>query len=134
MSPATCLILADLVLAAHAALVLCVILMVPAAWVGRWRKWRWTANRWLRGAHLLTIAFIAVQSWLGRICPLTTLEMDLRRRAGDATYEMSFVQHWAERIFYPGWPLWAFIAAYSGFFALVLLTLRLAPVNWRGKK
>ena len=33
-------------------------------------------------------------AWIGMICPLTTWEMALRAKAGDATYSGSFIAHW----------------------------------------
>lgn len=131
MSPAHYLLLANLTLALHLCVVAFIVFMVPLAWAGRWRRWRWVGNRWLRAAHLLFIAFVAVQSWLGLVCPLTVLEMWLRHRAGDTTYDVPFVQHWLERVLYHRWPLWAFVAGYSGFFALVVATLWIVPVRWR---
>ena len=125
--------LANLTLALHVLLVVFVALMVPLAWLGRWRKWAWTGNRWLRGIHLLLIAFIAVQTWLGQVCPLTVWELWFRRQAGQEGYDKPFIQHWLERALYHSWPGWVFVAIYSGFFGLVVLTLWVAPVRWRVK-
>ena len=67
------------------------------------------------------------QAWAGVICPLTTLEMWLRRKAGQSAYEGSFIQHWMERILYYDAPEWVFTASYTAFGAAVLLSWALVP-------
>lgn len=131
MSAYAWLLLANLTLVSHMGVVAFIVLVVPLAWLGRWRNWQWVGNRWLRGIHLLCIAYVAVQSWLGLVCPLTVFEMWCRRQAGDATYDIPFVQHWLEQMLYPGWPAWVFVVAYSGFFGLVLVTLWGVKVRWK---
>ena len=53
------------------------------------------------------------------ICPLTTVEMALRARAGDATYTGSFIAHWLESLLYYQAPAWVFAACYTAFGAIV---------------
>jgi hypothetical protein len=65
---------------------------------------------------------VVAQAWLGVICPLTTLEMWLREKAGEATYAGSFVEHWLQDLLYYEAPPWVFVAAYSAFGLLVLAT------------
>lgn len=110
---------ADGVLVVHVGFVLFMVLGLLLILVGGWRGWRWVRNPWLRVAHLLGIAVVAGQAWLGRICPLTTLEMALRDRAGDATYAGSFVGHWLGRLLYFDAPMWAFAVAYTVFGLLI---------------
>jgi hypothetical protein len=76
--------------------------------------------RW-RVAHLLLMGFIALQAWLGALCPLTTWEQALRRRAGQAAYAGSFIEHWLSRLIFFEGPWWAFVAAYSAFAALMVV-------------
>ncbi len=52
--------------------------------------------------------------------PLTSWEMALRAKAGEAGYEGSFIQHWLQSILYYSAPDWVFIVAYTVFGALVL--------------
>ena len=63
---------------------------------------------------------VTLQSWFGVICPLTTWEMALRRRAGDATYAGEFIAHWLEQILYYRAPPWVFVVCYTIFAALVV--------------
>lgn len=63
---------------------------------------------------------MVLQSWLGVLCPLTTWEMALRERAGEATYSGSFIAHWLAAQLYVEAPPWAFTVAYTAFGLLVL--------------
>jgi hypothetical protein len=115
------LLAADAVLLLHVLFVIFVITGLVAVLVGRIAGWPWVRNWWFRILHLAAIGVVVLQAWLGRICPLTILEMWLREQAGDATYAGSFVSHWLESILYYRAPAWVFIAAYTAFAALVVL-------------
>ena len=78
---------------------------------------------WFRALHLLSITIIVVQSWLGVICPLTTLEMWLRQQAGMSTYEGGFIQYWLHQLLFYDAPDQVFIAAYGLFGFLVVLAM-----------
>ncbi len=114
--------LADAVLLLHFTFVAFVILGLLLTLVGGVAGWRWVRKLWFRLAHLAAIAVVVAQAWLGVICPLTTLEMWLRRQAGAASYEGSFIQHWLQRLLYYTAPEWVFILAYSLFGLAVLAT------------
>ena len=118
-------LLADLVLATHAALVMFVIGGLAAILVGNFRGWRFVNAWWFRAAHLAAIAVVAAQAWLGITCPLTTLESALRVKAGGAAYETSFIEHWLARFLYYDAPAWVFTAAYT------LFGLAVAAAWWR---
>ncbi len=60
---------------------------------------RWPRLAWL---HVPCFAWGALISLAGWICPLTPLENDLRRRAGEDGYAGSFVEHYILPILYPG--------------------------------
>ena len=111
--------LADAVLALHAGVVAFAVLGTIAILVGGWRHWAWVRRRGFRVAHLALVAVIALQAWLGRVCPLTTWEQALRNRAGQATYGESFMEHWLSRLIFFDAPWWIFVAAYTAFAALV---------------
>lgn len=126
MEPVLYRLLADAVLALHLAFVAFVVLGLPAIFIGR-RCWPWVRNRWLRLTHLLAIVVVALQAWLGLVCPLTTLEMMLRQRAGDASYAGAFIAHWMQRLLYYEAPMWVFALAYSAFGLLVLASWFMVP-------
>lgn len=113
---------ADALMALHLLVVLFVVGGLLYVWAGYRRHWP-GARAWpLRLAHLGSIGFVAVQAWLGRICPLTIWEMALRQRAGQTTHGDSFVAHWLSRLLYWEAPPWAFTTAYTLFGLAVLLT------------
>ena len=108
-------LLADAVLLLHFGVVLFVVAGLVAIVVGGWRGWRFARSLVFRIAHLAAIAFVVAQSWLGAVCPLTTLELWLRARAGDGTYGGSFIEHWVQRVLFYEAPSWVFTLAYSLF-------------------
>jgi len=114
------LIAADIVLLLHVLIVIFVVAGLIAIVVGGFRDWRWVRSPWFRWAHLLAIAVVTTQAWLGVICPLTTMEMALRSEAGGAVYSGSFIGHWLQTLLYYQAPPWLFIGAYSLFACLVL--------------
>ena len=112
--------LADTVLVVHFGIVVFVVGGLVLIIVGNAHRWRWVNAFGFRLVHLSAIAVIVVQSWLGEVCPLTTLESWLRVRAGSAAYERSFIEHWMQRLLYYEVPFWVFVVAYTLFALLVL--------------
>ena len=131
-NPTVYRLLADGLLLVHALFVLFVVGGLILFLFGGWRRWKWVRNRTLRVLHLLAIAFVIVQAWLGRICPLTAWEMALRHKAGAATYDGAFIAHWIERLLYYNAPMWVFALAYTLFGALVLASWWWVPPRRRG--
>ena len=111
---------ADAILVVHFAFVTFVVGGQLCVLVGYFRKWRWVRNPAFRLCHLLAIAVVVAQAWLGRYCPLTIWESRLRLAAGQPAYQGSFVQEWVGRLIYYDAPLWVFAVVYSLFGALVL--------------
>ena len=114
-------LLADAVLTLHVGVVLFVVGALVLVLVGNRRGWRWVNAWWFRLAHLAAIATVVAQAWAGVVCPLTTLEMWLRLRSGEAVYSGGFIAHWLGRLLYHDAPPWVFTAAYSAFALAVLL-------------
>lgn len=112
-------LLADLVLLLHFAVVLFVVGGLLLVIVGNRLNWRRVNALSFRLAHLAAIGIVVAQALLGQACPLTTLEMWLRRQAGEATYGASFIEHWVQRLLYYEAPSWVFTLAYSLFALLV---------------
>jgi len=124
-------IAADVVLAVHVGFVLFVILGLVLTLIGGVRGWSWVKNPWFRLGHLLAIGVVVAQAWLGEICRLTTLEMALRSRAGDAVYSGSFIAHWMETLLYYEAPLWVFAIGYTVFGLLVVASWFIVPPRRR---
>jgi len=77
--------------------------------------WEWVRNPWFRASHLAGVGLVVVQAWLGGVCPLTTLEMNLREKAGDETYHGTFIAHWLQKLLYYQAPPWVFVLTYTLF-------------------
>ena len=122
MTPSTYLLFADAVLLVHVGVALFVVGGLGCIVIGNRYGWQWVNDRCFRSAHLIAIAIIVAQAWLGAACPLTTLEMWLRSQAGDATYDGSFVGYWLQRLLYYDAPSWVFVLVYS-LFALVVVAV-----------
>ncbi len=114
--------LADAVLLVHFAVVLFVVGGLALILAGNAAGWGWVNRLWFRLVHLLAIAFVAIQAWLGQLCPLTILESWLRAQAGTLGYGgKGFIEHWLQTLIYFEAPWWVFTAAYTGFAVLVAL-------------
>jgi hypothetical protein len=116
------LFLANAVLALHVAIVVFVVGGLVAVIAGNLARWRWVNRLWFRLAHAAAIAVVAAEAWLGLTCPLTTLEMWLRERAGAPTYGGGFVEHWLHRLLYWDAPAWVFVLLYTVFAVAVAAT------------
>ena len=66
--------LADAVLVLHFGIVVFVVGGLVLVVAGNALRWRWVNAFGFRLAHLAAIAVVVAQSWLGEVCPLTTLE------------------------------------------------------------
>jgi Protein of Unknown function (DUF2784) len=120
-------VLADFVLVIHFAFALFVVIGLILVFAGYWRGWTWVRNTWFRWAHLLAIAIVVAESWLGIVCPLTELEHWLRAHAGQAHYAGDFIAHWVSRLLFYQAPNWVFALCYSLFGALVIFSWLLVP-------
>ena len=83
--------LADVVLIAHLAFVLFVVL-------GGLLVLRWPRLAWL---HLPAAIWGVLIEYSGWICPLTPLENSFRTRGGEAGYAGGFIQHYIQPVLYP---------------------------------
>jgi hypothetical protein len=119
--------LADLVLVAHALFVGFVVVGFGLILLGLARGWRWVRWPVFRYAHLAAIGVVVLQAWFGLECPLTTLESELRARAGQGSYGASFIQDWLYRLLYYRAETWVFTLLYSLFGAAVALVWWFAP-------
>lgn len=82
---------ADLVLVIHLAFVLFVIF-------GGLLALRW---RWLAWVHVPVALYGALIEFIGFVCPLTPLEVWLRRRGGEAGSTGGFIEHYITAAIYP---------------------------------
>jgi len=100
---------ADTVVVLH---LLWIVFLILGALPGR----RWP---WVKWTHLASLAFsIALQvfSW---ICPLTHLEIWLRKLGGAQPYEGTFIRHYVEQVVYAEIPRGALL---SGTLVVVMIS------------
>lgn len=121
------LLAADLILVVHTLIAAFVVLGTAAIYIGAWWSWAWVRNYWFRRVHLVVIAVVVLQSWVGVICPLTTWEMQLREAAGGQRYEGAFIQHWLQTLLYYQAPAWVFILVYTLFGGVVVASWFVVP-------
>ena len=127
------LLAADLTLFVHTVFVVFVVFGLVLLLVGAARGWRWITNPIFRSLHLAAIAVVVVQAGLGLTCPLTSLEMYFRSRAGAAIYAGGFIAHWLQALLYYTAPVWVFMLAYSLFgLAVLWCWLVVPPRRYKG--
>ncbi len=115
-------LLGDGVMVVHALFVAFVVGGQIAVLLGWWRGWRWVRRPGFRVPHLGVIAYVLIQSLLGRPCPLTVWEAELRRAAGQAHHDQGFIVYWVGELLFLHPPGWAFTLGYSVFAALVAIS------------
>ncbi len=84
--------LADAVVLVHLAFVAFVV-------AGGLLTLRWPRAAWV---HVPAAFWGVIVEWSGSLCPLTPLEVMLRRWSGEAGYGGGFVEHYVLPVLYPG--------------------------------
>jgi hypothetical protein len=120
-------LLADLIVAIHAAYVGFVVIGLLLILIGLACRWQWVRNWWFRAAHLIAILIVAAESLLDIPCPLTEWEYRLRTLGGQAVGGGTFMGDLLHNLIFYDAPPWAFTFAYVAFALAVLLTFVLAP-------
>ncbi len=82
---------ADIVVLLHLSFILYVVL-------GGLLVWRWPWTVWV---HIPVALYGIAIEWIGWVCPLTPLEKECRRFAGQAGYDGGFIDHYLLPIIYP---------------------------------
>ena len=118
---------ADLIVAFHVVYVSVVVFTVPLVLIGWWRNWGWIHNSWYRNIHLAMIGIVVAETVLGWECPLTAWERDLRKIAGQSSFEGSFIGHWLHELLFFDFQPWVFTLMYIAFGATVLGLYILVP-------
>ncbi|TLM67122.1 MAG: DUF2784 domain-containing protein [Deltaproteobacteria bacterium] len=88
--------------------------------------------RWRRAAllHLPAVLWGVWIEFSGGICPLTPLEQNLRRQAGDAGYGGSFVEHYLIPVIYPG----ELTRPLQLFLGLLVIAVNLGVYGWLARR
>jgi hypothetical protein len=120
-------LLADAVVVLHLIYMLVVVGGEVVVLVGAARGWAWVRNFCFRAIHLLMIGVVVAESLVAMACPLTDLEDWLRRQAGQAVEQGTFVGRLAHAVLFVDLPSGAFTVVYCLFGLLVLGTLYWIP-------
>jgi Protein of Unknown function (DUF2784) len=120
-------LLADLIVAVHAAYVAFVLFGLLAILLGVVFRWAWVRNWWFRVLHLLAILIVAGEALLNIACPLTAWEQRLRALGGDSSRGGTFIGNLLHDLIFYEASDWAFTTAYVAFALVVALTFWLAP-------
>ncbi|HEY5638210.1 MAG TPA: DUF2784 domain-containing protein [Burkholderiales bacterium] len=115
--------LADALLVLHFGIAAFIVGGLVLTWIGACAGWGWVRNPWFRWLHLGAIGCVALEAVAGIACPLTVWE-DLLR---GGLRPDSFIGRWVEKLLYYRAPEWVFTAAYLGWAAATLATLRWIP-------
>jgi hypothetical protein len=70
---------------------------------------------------------VCLESIVGVICPLTSLENLMRARDGTTRYPTDFIAYWVHRMIFYNFPPWIFTTAYISFAILVAITFVAIP-------
>ena len=108
-------LLANAVLFGHLLFVVFVVGGLAVIVIGGLRGWTWVRRPWLRGLHLAAIAIVVMESWLGLPCPLTVLEHQLRRAAGQSPQGGDWIATWLHSLLFFEAPTWVFTLSYTVF-------------------
>lgn len=132
LDSATYRLLADAVLVLHLGVVLFIVGGLVLVLAGARLKWAWIRDLRFRAAHLAAISYVAVTTWFGIECGLTTLEQSLRVKGGQLNVEGDFIAYWLSRLMFFEAAPWVFAAAYTVFGLLVAWTwFRIRPRRHR---
>jgi hypothetical protein len=115
-------VVGQLVLALHVLVIafnVAGLLLIP---LGARLNWRVVRIRWLRLAHLASLAVVALQAALGRACFLTLWQSDITGAA-----ETPLIMRWVNSVIYWPLPIWVFTALYLAVFAYVVALWWLVP-------
>jgi len=116
--------LADAVLFTHALVVVFIVSGFALIPLGAWLQWEFVRRRWLRFLHLGAMVFVAAQTVLGFLCPLTLWEDWLRGRSDS---DVGFIARWVRWALYYDVPLQVFGAIYLIGAVVAILLWRWVP-------
>jgi Protein of Unknown function (DUF2784) len=118
------MMLAEVMLAAHLAIILFNVFGLVAVPIGAVCGWRFVRIRWWRVLHVVLLAAVAVQAVAGRACILTVWQAAL---AGSAAERAPLIMSWVNRLIYWPLPIWFFAVLYVVVFGYALALLWLVP-------
>src|SRR5438132_6036966 len=133
MVPSAALLLAEIILVIHMAVVIFNVGAMVVIPVGGALGWRFVRILWWRVLHLALMAVVAIQALLGRACFLTLWQDNLQAAAGGAVAHRSMFPQWITTVLY--WPLelWVFAILYAVALAYCVALWFLIPPTRTGE-
>jgi hypothetical protein len=121
------LVLADVVLAIHLAVMAFNVFGLIVIPLGAVRGWEFVRIYWWRALHVGILAIVALQALAGRACFLTDWHAMLVRAAGRNESSTPLIERFVERIIF--WPVapWVFVVLYLVVCVYTLLLWRVVP-------
>jgi hypothetical protein len=104
--------LAAAILYFHVGVVAFNLFWMGAIPLGAWLGWTFVRNIWWRSAHLASLAVVAAQAALGRLCFLTIWQNALDAQSGVRLGEGSVLERLAIDAIYWSLPAYAFVMLY----------------------
>ena len=128
-------LLADLIVIFHSLYVIFAVggqVTIMIGWLFRWQFIRQPTFRIL---HLVAVSFVALEAFIGMICPLTEWEYNLRQLAGQSVdRDLSFIARLVRMIIFYDFPSWVFTFMHISFGILVILTFFFVPPRFHKKE
>jgi hypothetical protein len=125
-------LLADLIVIIHFLYVIFAVggqVIIMVGWVYRWQFIRQPI---FRIAHLIAVAFVALEAVIGMMCPLTVWEYSIRHLAGQSiNRDLSFIARLVRMIIFYDFPPWVFTVMHITFGVLVILTFIFVPPKFQ---
>ncbi len=118
------MLLAQIILYVHFAIIAFNVLGLVVIPLGAWLKWRIVRIAWLRLLHLGIMAVVAGQALAGRACFLTIWEDEL---TGNRSAPAPLIAHWVDGLIYWNIPIWGFAILYSALFLYLVALTVLVP-------
>jgi Protein of Unknown function (DUF2784) len=130
MDASSRLMLADLILAIHLGVIAFNVFGLVVIPLGAWRRWPFVRVFWWRALHLASLAVVALQALLGRVCFLTIWQAELAA-PGHAGLPAPLIARWVNGLIFWPLPLWVFALLYVAVCVIALLLWRLMPPRRR---
>jgi Protein of Unknown function (DUF2784) len=122
--------LADLVLLIHLGVIAFNVFGLIVIPLGAWLRWAFVRVFWWRALHLASLAVVALQALLGRVCFLTIWQAALAA-PGHEGMPTPLIARWINGLIYWPLPLWVFALLYLAVCIFALLLWRLVPPQRR---
>ena len=118
--------LARLVLYLHLGVIVFNLFWLVAIPLGAWRGWSFVRSFGWRALHLASLAVVALQAALGRLCFLTIWQEELTAAAGDTGKPSLIDELVTKAVFWP-LPAWVFVVLYLAVLVYAALLWFLVP-------